>query len=261
VRIFPWLTCLLVVFLAACAPSKAGLRLAGSTSVQPLAEVLAEAYTREHGGRVTMQGGGSTAGVQAVLNGVVSLGAISRRLTPAEASRGLVEHTIGYDVLTVVVHRDNPVRNLTRAQLRRLFSGEVTDWQQVGGRPGPVHLVTREAGSGSREAFRSLVGPIGPHAIVQSSSGAIRVAVVDDPQAVGYVSLGVARMGGLKALQIDGKPAGAPGYALTRPLSLVSLGSPQGEAAAFIHFARSPQGQNLISEEGLVPLRHEPSNR
>jgi phosphate transport system substrate-binding protein len=250
------------VTATACRPAPTGLQVAGSTSVQPVAEVLAEAFTRAGGTRVSIQGGGSTAGVQAVLSGVADLGAISRGLTGDESVRGLLAHTIGYDVLTVVVHPDNPVQALSRAQLRAVFDGTVTDWAQVGGRPGRIHLISREAGSGSREAFRGLVGAISPGAIVQNSSGAIRVAIVDDPQAIGYVSLGVARMGGLKPVAIDGVQAGRPGYPLVRPLSLVTRGAPQGSAAAFIRFARSPAGQALIEEEGLVPIRHaEPQNR
>jgi phosphate transport system substrate-binding protein len=254
VRRAVWL--LVVLWLAAaCGAPSSGLRMAGSTSVQPVAEVLAEAFAQAGGGRVSIQGGGSTAGVQAVLSGVAEVGAVSRRLAPEESAKGLVEHIIAYDVLTVVVHPDNPVVGITLEQVRRLFGGAVTDWRQVGGRPGPVHLVTREAGSGSRDAFRSLVGPVSPKAIVQGSSGAIRVAVMGNPQAVGYVSLGVARMGGLRALTIDGRAAGLPGYPLVRPLSFVTRGRPAGEAAAFIRFTHSEAGQELIREEGLVPVK------
>jgi phosphate transport system substrate-binding protein len=243
----------LALAVSACRSAPAGLQVAGSTSVQPVAEVLAEAFTRAGGDRVSIQGGGSTAGIQAVLSGVAAIGAISRDLTRDESAQGLVAHTIGYDVLTVVVHPDNPVSTLTRSQLRDIFSGRLVHWGQAGGRT--IHLVTREAGSGSREAFRTLVGPISPHAIVQNSSGAIRVAVMDDPQAIGYVSLGVARMGRLKVLTVDGAAPGRPDYPLIRSLSLVTRGEPGGEAAAFIRFARSPAGQELIREEGLVPLR------
>jgi phosphate transport system substrate-binding protein len=246
----------LVVWLAAgCRQAAVGLQLAGSTSVQPVAEVLAEAYARAGGSRVSVQGGGSTAGVQAVLNGVAGVGAVSRRLTPGERARGLAEHTIAYDVLAVVVHPDNPLTGLSRRQLRAVFDGSVTDWAQLGGRPGSIHLVSREAGSGSREAFRSLVGPVSPHAIIQSSSGAIRVAVMDDPRAIGYVNLAALQLGRLKALRVDGKAPGGPGYGLVRPLSLVTRATPAGEAAAFLRFALSPAGQQVISEEGLVPVR------
>ncbi|HYF91016.1 MAG TPA: phosphate ABC transporter substrate-binding protein [Symbiobacteriaceae bacterium] len=246
---------LLVASMAGCRSSPVGLQIAGSTSVQPVAEMLAEAYARVGGARVSIQGGGSTAGVQAVLNGVAAMGAISRRLTPGERAKGLVEHTVAYDVLTVVVHPDNPLTGLTRRQLKAVFGGAVSDWGELKGAPGAIHLISREAGSGSREAFRSLVGPVSARAIVQNSSGAIRVAVMDDPQAIGYVSLGTMLTGRLKALAVDGKQPGEPGYALVRPLSLITLGEPAGEAAQFLRFALSPAGQRVMVDEGLVPVR------
>ncbi len=259
VRRWIWLAVALLMAMAGGCRSggraSGGLQIAGSTSVQPVAEVLAEAYMRSGGGRVSIQGGGSTAGVQAVLAGVADIGAISRRLSDEESAQGLVAHIIGYDVLTIVLHPSSPVRGLSRAQLRRIFGGEITDWAAVGGRPGPIHLVSREAGSGSREAFRALVGHISPRAIVQNSSGAIRVAVMDDPQAIGYVSLAVARMGRVRPLPVDGRRPGEPGYPLVRPLSFVTRGAPAGEAAAFLRFVRSEPGRRLVAEEGLLPPR------
>lgn len=248
-----------VVLLVGCsgAPSGGGdrLQIAGSTSLQPLTEVLAEEYARAGGGRISTQGGGSTAGIQAVLTGAAQVGAVSRPLSRDESAAGLVEHIIGYDVLTVIAHPTNPVDSLSVSQLRAMFAGTVGDWAAVGGGQGVVHVITREAGSGSREAFRSLVGPVSkPGAIVQNSSGAIRVAVMDDPQAIGYVSLGVARMGGVRLLAVDGHAPGEPGYRLIRPLALVTRGQPAGAAAAFIRFVRSPAGQRLVEEEGLVPV-------
>lgn len=253
-----WALIALTALLVGCSTSSPALQVAGSTSVQPVAEVLAEAFTAAGGGRVSIQGGGSTAGVQAVLNGVADVGAVSRSLTADESARGLEAHTIGYDVLAVVVHPSNPVRGLTGAQLRAVFAGTVTDWAQVGGKAGRIHLVSREAGSGSREAFRTLVGPVSDRAVVQNSSGAIRVAVVDDPLAIGYVSLGALRLGGLKALPIDGRAPGGRGYPLVRSLSLVTRGRPARQAELFIRFALSPAGQQLIDEEGLVPVGDEP---
>lgn len=251
------LVLLATVVLAACGRPPAAVRIAGSTSVQPLAEMLAEGYARQGGGRVTIQGGGSTAGLQAVETGVASLGAASRRLTPAESARGLVPHIIGYDVLAVAVHPANPVDSLTLAQLRRLFAGEITNWAEFGGRPGRVHLVSREAGSGSREAFRALVGPISPRAIIQNSAGAIRVAVMNDPQAVGYISLGATLQGGVRPLRIGGRLPGQTGYGLVRPLSFVTVGQPADEVEAFLHFTLSPAGQRLVREEGILPIRGE----
>lgn len=249
------LSMLAVLLLAtACGRQSAAVRIAGSTSVQPLAEVLAEAYAARGGGRVTIQGGGSTAGIQALQNGVADLGAVSRSLTADESGKGLRAHIIGYDVLVVAVHPTNPLQNLSREQLACVFSGEVRDWAELGGPSGRIHLFSREAGSGSREAFTALVGPVGRHALIQNNSGALRLAVMNDPQAIGYINLGSALLGGVKPLRIDGRAPEEAGYPLRRPLSLVSLGEPSGDVAAFLRFALSPEGQRLVREEGLVPV-------
>ena len=217
--------------------------------------MLAEAYQAAGGARVSVQGLGSTAGLQAVRSGVADLAAVSRRLTPQEVAEGFQAHVIAYDVLAIAVHPSNPVEGLSLAEVRRLFAGEIRDWRELGGPAGRVHLISREAGSGSREAFRELVGPIHPLAAVQSSNGVIRRIVATDPAAVGYLSLGVARTGGVKLLRVDGRLPGEPGYPLMRPLSLVTLGPPAGEARAFLAFALSPAGQRLAAEEGMLPAR------
>ncbi|MGE5672868.1 MAG: phosphate ABC transporter substrate-binding protein [Mycobacterium leprae] len=242
-----------LVLAAGCSRPTDRLQVAGSTSVQPLAEILAEAYERSGGGRVLVQGGGSTAGIFAVQNGIAELGATSRSLTADESAGGLVEHIIGYDLLSVVVHPSNPVDHLSLKQLRLLFSGAVTDWAAVGGTPGKVHLISREDGSGSRDSFRTIVGPINRQVIVLNSGGMIRMVVRGNPQAIGYVSLSVARRGGVKQVAVEGKQPGEPGYPLLRPISFVTLGQPKGRAEAFLRFVRGPGGQELIRSYGLLP--------
>lgn len=246
---------LLAALLAGCGRSSVGLRIAGSTSLQPLAEMLAEGYQAAGGARVSAQGVGSTAGLQALRTGVADLATISRRLTPEEVREGFRAHVIAWDVLAIAVHPSNPVEGLTLAELRRLFSGEIRDWAELGSPAGRVHLISREAGSGSREAFRELVGPIHPLTAVQNSNGVIRLAIRNDPAAVGYLSLGVARAGGVKLVRVDGRLPCEPGYPLVRPLSLVTLGPPSGEARAFLMYALSPAGQRLVADEGLLPVR------
>jgi phosphate transport system substrate-binding protein len=243
------------LLLAACTSSgEPALQIAGSTSVQPLAEMLGEAYTSQTGLRVSVQGGGSTAGIYAVSRGIASVGMISRRLLPAERAQGLLEHGIAYDLLVVVVHPENPVSGLTHRQAAQLFGGEIVDWSAVGGTPGPVHLVAREAGSGSREAFRLLIGPISPSAIIQSSAGAIRAAVMENPQAIGFVNLAAFRLGGLRAVAVDGLKPTHLSYPLKRQLSFVTRKEVNPEAEAFLHFMRSRRAAELIAQEGLIPL-------
>jgi len=245
---------LVALVVAGCGRSSVGVRVAGSTSIQPVAEVLAESFVKQGGARVSIQGGGSTAGVQALRSGVADLAAVSRDLTAEEVGQGLRPHVVALDVLVIAVHPSNPVTELSVGDLSRLFAGEVNDWADLGGRPGRIHLVSREAGSGSREAFRSLVGPVSPAAIIQNSAGAIRVAVMHDPGAVGYVSLGALGLGGIKPVRVNGRLPGEAGYPLVRSLALVTMGAPAGEAARFLHFARGPEGQRLVREEGLLPV-------
>lgn len=249
--------CVALLSLAGCASARSrppALVIAGSTSVQPLAEILAEAFQHSGGGRVMVQGGGSTAGVRAVQEGVADLGMISRRLTPQERAAGLTEHLLALDVLVIAVHPLNPLESISLTDLRALFAGRVRDWSAVGGAPGPVYLFSREAGSGSREAFRVLVGPVSPGALVQPSSGAIRAAVMRSPGGVGYLSYGAARLGGVKLLAVAGRRPNEPGYSLVRPLSLVSRGPVSGRAGDFLRYVNSPPARRLIESEGFIPV-------
>ncbi|MBP2020062.1 phosphate transport system substrate-binding protein [Symbiobacterium terraclitae] len=245
---------LLAALLAACTRS-AGLVVAGSTSLLPLVEVLARAYEAAGGPRVSLQGGGSTAGLVAVRSKVAEVAMVSRDLTPEEEREGFQAHVIAYDVLAIVVHPSNPVDGLTREQLRRLMAGQITDWAEVGGLPGPVHLVNREWGSGSRDAIERLVGPTRHDTAVLNANGFIRLVVRQAPSAVGYLSLSVARAGGVKLLRVDGRLPGEPGYPLVRPLTLVTLGPPDREAQAFLDFVLGPTGQRLVAEQGMLPAR------
>lgn len=254
--LFLCLLILAVAGLSGCTFARSrppALILAGSTSVQPLAELLAEAFERSGGSRVLVQGGGSTAGVRAVESGVAHLGMISRRLTPGERAGGLIEHRMALDVLAIAVHPRNRLGAISLSDLQALFGGRVRDWSALGVAAGPVYLVSREAGSGSREAFRDLVGPVSPAALVQPSSGAIRAAVMRSPGAIGYLSYGAARLGGVKLLAVAGRRPGQPGYPLVRPFSLVSRGPLTGPAAAFLRFLDSPAARRLLEDEGFVP--------
>lgn len=229
--------------------------MSGSTSLLPLVEVLAWAYQAAGGPHVSLQGVGSTAGLVAVRNNVADMAMVSRRLTEEEEAEGFQAYVIAYDVLAIAVHPSNPVEGLTREQLRRLFAGEIREWAEVGGLAGPVHVISREWGSGSREAFEELVGPAHVRAAVLNTNGFILRVVRQAPSAVGYLSLSVARAGDVKLLRVDGRLPGEPGYPLVRPLSLVTLGPPAGEARAFLDFALSPAGQRLAAEEGMLPVR------
>jgi len=234
----------------------------GSTSIQPFAEMLAEEFNQgQRDFVVDVQGGGSTAGLQATANGVADVGMCSRALKPEEAEV-FQPVVIAKDGLAVVVHQANSIEGLSKEQIRQLFAGEVTNWSAVGGQERPVRLVTREEGSGTREAFTKLVmgkSRISRKALNQESNGAVMELVRHDPLAIGFMSLGVVPPA-LKALKVDGVAATkeqvvAGKYPLVRPFLFVTKGPPDRNDALFIDFVLSPPGQKMLEREGLVPVR------
>ncbi|MGB9004352.1 MAG: phosphate ABC transporter substrate-binding protein [Candidatus Aminicenantales bacterium] len=255
--------CLGVVFLVACShgPSQSGLILAGSTSIQPFADRWAEVYMEKHRGAVvTVQGGGSSAGIQAARSGAAHIGMSSRELKPEE--KDLQEVVVAHDGLAVIVHPVSPLQNLSLFQMKSIFSGEVRNWRVLGGPDREIDVVTREEGSGTRAAFQELVmgqERIFKGAIVQDSNGTVREIVAGNPNSIGYISLGLVS-DRVKALRLDGVAAGEEAirkkaYLLVRPFLFVTKGPPGGPARAFIDFVLSEEGQALVKKEGLIPLR------
>ena len=249
-----------VSLLSGCShKSEADIIVAGSTSVQPYAEVLAEEYMVLHpGAEIDIQGGGSAAGITAAQTGTADIGMSSRALNDQEKSLWYVE--IARDGLAVIVHSSNPIQNLTIDQIRDIYAETITDWSQLGGSKSKIHVITREEGSGTRSAFESLVmgtTNITARAIVQDSNGAVRQLVADDPNAIGFISLGLVNEK-VKALQLGGVAATRENvengsYKLSRPFLFITSGEPAGLAKQFIDFTLSQEGQQILINEGLIP--------
>jgi phosphate transport system substrate-binding protein len=247
-----------VTLLAGCQKPQGGLTVVGSTSVQPFAEVLAEEYMSYHSqGKIYVQGGGSSAGIQAVRTEAAQVGMSSRSLMPDE--RDLIAVPIAYDAIAIIVHPSNPLNNLSIDQIKRIFSRQMTSWSEAGGLNHPITLFTREEGSGTRESFQHLLMgriEISLAALVQDSNGAIRQVVADDPNAIGYISLGLVN-DRVKALKIDGVEADVENikqlrYKFVRPFLFVFKTQPQGMAKNFLDYILSAEGQKLLVREGLV---------
>jgi len=246
------------------------LTLAGSTSVQPFAEKLADEYMAVHPDcLINVQGGGSTAGIQTVKEGVANIGMCSRELKENE-KEGLVRTEIARDGLAIVVHPTNRVDNLTVEQIHGLFSGQIRNWAQVGGDDMPARVITREDGSGTRGAFQELLmkeTEISADALVQDSNGAVREVVAGDRNIIGYISLGLVDKR-VKKLKIDGveateENAKSKVYKFSRPFLFLTKGPASGVASEFIQFVTSEKGQRLLAKEGLVTVEgtqtsHEP---
>ena len=236
-----------------------GIIAAGSTSVQPYAEVLAEEYMALHpGAEIDIQGGGSAAGIEAAQSGTADIGMSSRALNDAEKSLWHVE--IAKDGLAVIVNPSNTIKNLTLNQIRDIYTATITDWSQVGGPKSKIHIIAREEGSGTRSSFVDLVmdkAEITPKAIVEDSNGAVRQLVADDPNAIGFISLGLVTEK-VKAISLGGVAATRENimngsYRLSRPFLFITRGQPTGLTKQFIDFTLSKEGQKLLSNEGLIP--------
>lgn len=250
----------LIVCAAGCGGKHArAVNVVGSTSVQPFAEFLAEEYMAAHPDEsVEVQGGGSTAGLQAVANKLADIGMCSRSLTDEEAAQ-FVGTIIARDGLAIVVNPANPITDLSTDQLRALFSGAARNWRDVSGEDGPVRPITREEGSGTRESFTHLVmgkERISRSALTQESNGAVKELVKGDPAAIGYVSLGLVGTE-LKAVRIDhvnptSENVIAGQYKLARPFLFITEGALRPEAQRFMDYVLSPEGQRTLESEGLV---------
>lgn len=250
---------LVILLTAGCQRSRAGITVAGSTSVEPFAELLAEEYmTLNPELHIYVQGGGSTAGIEAAMSGAANIGMSSRTLIKDESS--LFAVTIARDAIAIIVHPLNPIENLSLEQIRNVFSGKIGNWKDLGGTNHPIDVVTREEGSGTRESFQKFVmgkEDISLGALVQDSNGAVRQVISNDPSAIGYMSLGLVN-NQVRAIRISGvepnlKNVYSGKYTLVRPFLFVFKGEPTGEAKSFLDFVLSPPAQKLLLKEGLVP--------
>jgi phosphate transport system substrate-binding protein len=237
------------------------LVVAGSTSIQPFADRWAEVYMAKYPGRVVnVQGGGSSAGIQAARSGAASIGTSSRELKPEE--NDLTEIVVARDGLAIITHPSNSVSGLSIAQVKQIFAGNILRWKELGGRDRMITVVTREEGSGTRGAFQEMVmGKVRIYkgAIVEDSNGTVREIVAGDPDSIGYISLGLINKA-VKALNLDGVVPTDENilenrYRLVRPFLFVTKGTPSDDARNFIDFVLSEEGQALIKKEGLIPVQ------
>ncbi len=251
---------LTIALCAGCQRTKAGITVAGSTSVEPFAELLAEDYmSRQPHSHIYVQGGGSTAGIEAVRTQAANIGMSSRSLLPDE--QDLYAVTIAKDAIAIIVNPKNPIQDLSLDQVRQVFSGKIKNWRELGTPPHPIILVNREEGSGTRESFQKYVmgkEETALESLVQDSNGAIRQVVSNDPHAIGYISLGLVNEK-VKALKISSIEPNLTNietgkYTLVRPFLFVFNGQPTGEAKSFLEFVLSPPAQELLSKEGLVSV-------
>ena len=241
------------------------ISITGSTTVQPLAEKLAEDFMAKNPDvKIEVTGGGSSVGVKAAAQGTADIGNASREVKPEELAEfpNLKVHVIARDGIAIVVHPDTAVDGLTVEQVRDIFSGKITNWSEVGGADAAIIVASREEGSGTRDAFQELVmgdALITENAILQQSNGALRTTVANTPNAIAYLSFGYLDKS-VKVLPLDGveateENASNGSYPVVRPLNMLTNGEPQGVVKAFLDFVLGPEGQAVVRAEGYIPVK------
>ena len=233
----------------------------GSTSMEKVIGALSESFMAANGGvTVNYNPTGSGSGITAVQEGTCDIGLSSRALKDEEKAAGLKETVLAYDGIAIIVHPDNPVSDLTLEQIAKLYTGEITNWKDVGGNDAEVVLIGREAASGTRDGFESITGTKDKCRYRQelTSTGDVITAVSQNPDAIGYASLASVK-DTVKALNVGGvTPSEATvkdgSYLVQRPFVLVTVeGKALSPAAqAFFDYALSADAASIISAAGAV---------
>ncbi|MFZ5916527.1 MAG: phosphate ABC transporter substrate-binding protein PstS family protein [Chloroflexota bacterium] len=236
------------------------LQLAGSTTVQPLAEELGEAFMAKYPDVIIeVQGGGSSVGVTSAAEGTVDIGNASRAVKSSEFEKfpALQVFTIAYDGIAVVTHPDVQLTSLSVEQIRGIFAGEITNFGEVGGPDAPIVVVSREEGSGTRAAFEEMVmgeeTVITDKALLQQSNGQVRTTVSTTPNSIAYLSFGFLD-DTTRPVAVDGVEPTVSNvkngsYPIVRPLNMLTNGVPGSLAEAFLSYILSPLGQTIVAKD------------
>lgn len=238
------------------------ITLAGSTSMEKLANAMAEAFMEKYPNvTVAPEFTGSGAGLESLAKGTVDIGDASRALSDDEKAGGAVENIVAIDGIAVITDSENAVSDITSEQLAQIYTGEITNWSDLGGADEQIVVIGREAGSGTRDAFEELsdVKDACKYAQELDSTGAVLAKVAATPGAIGYVSLDVVD-DTVKALQLNSVDATednilAGTYVLQRPFVMATMGeiSEQNDLVkAFFDFIHSEEGQQVITSVGLI---------
>ncbi len=238
------------------------LDIAGGTAHIPVMKEAAKRIMEANPEiRITVAGGGSGVGVQKVGEGLVQIGNTGRALKPEEIEKyGLVSCPFAIDGVAAVVNPANPVSALSKEQLTKIYGGEITNWKDVGGADALISVYMREDGSGTRETFETLAiakVELSSKSNVVNSNGAMKTAVAQDENGIGYVGIGHLD-GSVKALVLDGmtpsqENAKSGAYKITRLLYMNTKGQAQGLTKAFIDYLYSPEGEEIIAKAGYIP--------
>jgi phosphate transport system substrate-binding protein len=288
-RIIPRLACVLALGIASSMAVSAAdqITVAGSTTVKPIVEAATQQFKKMNPGvEIAVGGGGSGQGIQLVSKGTVNIGMSSRPLKADEQAGDLVEYRIGLDGVALITNSRNPVTKVTKVQVQAIYSGQTTNWKDLGGASAPIVLYTLNSKHGTHEVFMEYFGletkedgegaalvaahrKKGDEAYSRVTAKALDdarqmvAAILTNPNAIGYVSIGIAastkdKGAPIRLLELDGVAANeanvlSAAYKLSRPLLLLTKGEAKGRAQDFINFLSGAEGQAIVKQMDYIP--------
>ena len=247
--------------LAGCGKTTGSVTTDGSTSMEKVIGALGEAFQNDTGISFTYNPTGSGSGIKAVQEGRCDIGLSSRDLKAEEKESGLSGTVLAYDGIAIIVHPENPVADLSLEIIAKIYTGEITNWSEVGGNDAEIVLIGREAGSGTRDGFESITNTEDACKYRQelTSTGDVITTVAQNPGAIGYASVASVK-DTVKALTVDGvapteKTIKDGSYVVQRPFVLVTKTGVELSDAAFKFFTyiTSSDANEIIAGAGVVP--------
>lgn len=241
------------------------IAISGSTSVGPLMEKLAESYEgKNEGVTIEINQVGSSAGIKDAINGVSEIGMASRELKDQEKAE--VKGTaIAYDGIALIMNKSNTVKDLTMDQIKGIYTGQITNWKEIeGGKDAPIVVVSREEGSGTRDAFQEIIGyeseELTKEAMISNGNGGVKETVVGNENAIGFVSFEYLD-DAINVATVEGAEASAEAvknssYKISRPFNIVTKeGNLTENGQKLIDFILSEEGQKIVSDNKLIPVK------
>ena len=245
------------------------ITIKGSTTVLPVAQAAAEVFMEKNPGiKISVQGGGSGVGIASLLDKTTDIADSSRKIKSEEIEKAKAEGinpyetAIAIDGIAIIVHPTNPVNALTKAQIKDIYTGKISNWSEVGGKNAKLVVVNRDTSSGTFEAFEALAlnkERVRPDALTTASNQAVAQTVAQTPNAIGYVGHGFLSSK-VKAVTVDRiectkQTIQSEKYPLSRYLYVYTNGKPVGNVQKFIDFLLSAEGQKIVVGEGFVEIK------
>ncbi len=263
----------MVLFMALIAPVvncyAQKIVVEGSTTVLPIAQRAAEEFMEKNDKvDISIRGGGSGVGITSLIEGNCDIADSSRSIKDEELGKAVSRgkdpkaNVIAMDGIALIVNASNEVSELSRQQVKDIYTGKISNWSQVGGSDSPIVVISRDSASGTFEAFAEMAldkQKVRRDALMQASNQAVASVVFKTPGGIGYVGLAY-MSGSVKPVKLDGAVPSretvlSKQYKLSRPLFMYTNGKPAGVVKDFIDFILSKEGQRLVDEEGFVSIK------